>query len=63
MLHELCQQHELPTDMVARLLEQERQMQDMHRRAGIFQRIDQVPGQEWRDEETVRRDHQLPPLG
>jgi len=63
VLHELCQQHELPTDMVARLLEQERQMQGMHRRAGIFQRIDQVLGQEWRDEETVRRDHQLPPLG
>lgn len=62
VLHEICQTHNLPTDMVARLLEQERQMQGMHRRAGIFQRIDEVLGEEWRDEETVRRAHNLPPL-
>jgi DNA sulfur modification protein DndC len=53
-LHAVCQQHHLPTDMVAKLLEQERQMQGMHRRAGIFQRIDSVLGEEWRDEATVR---------
>ncbi len=62
VLNEICQTHALPTDMVARLLEQERQMQGMHRRAGIFQRLDEVLGEEWRDEETVRREHNLPPL-
>lgn len=62
VLHDICQVHHLPTEMVARLLEQERQMQGMHRRAGIFQRIEDVLGEEWRDEETVRREHNLPPL-
>jgi DNA sulfur modification protein DndC len=62
ILHEVCQAHKVPTDMVARLLEQERQMQGMHRRAGIFQRIDEVLGEEWRDEETIRREHHLSPL-
>lgn len=62
VLHDICQIHHLSTEMVARLLEQERQMQGMHRRAGIFQRIEDVLGEEWRDEETVRREHNLPPL-
>lgn len=60
LLGEICAKHELPTDLVARLLEQERQMQGMHRRSGIFQRIDDVLREEWRDEETVRREHNLP---
>jgi DNA sulfur modification protein DndC len=62
VLQAVCQDYDLPTDMVARLLEQERQMQGMHRRAGIFQRIDEVLSEDWRDEATVRRDHHLPPL-
>ena len=59
---EICQENTLPTDLVARLLEQERQMQGMHRRSGIFQRIDQVLQQEWRDETTIRKEHGLPLL-
>lgn len=62
VLHEICQEHAIPTDMVARLLEQERQMQGMQRRAGIFQRIDEVLGEEWRDEATIRRAYNLPLL-
>lgn len=60
LLGEVCAKHELPTDLVARLLEQERQMQGMHRRSGIYQRIDDVLREEWRDEETVRRAYNLP---
>ncbi|RRR72239.1 MAG: DNA phosphorothioation system sulfurtransferase DndC [Candidatus Viridilinea halotolerans] len=60
LLGEVCTKHDLPTDLVARLLEHERQMQGMHRRSGIFQRIDDVLREEWRDEETVRREHNLP---
>lgn len=62
VLDEICQENALPTDLVARLLEQERQMQGMHRRSGIFQRIDDVLRQEWRDEATIRREHGLPLL-
>lgn len=62
VLNEICQDHDLPTDLVARLLEQERQMQGMHRRAGIFQRIDEVLREEWRDEVTIRQTFNLPLL-
>lgn len=62
LLGEICTTNDLPTDLVARLLEQERQMQGMHRRSGIFQRIDNVLGEEWRDEETVRQAFNLPLL-
>lgn len=63
ILNEVCQERDIPTDLVARLLEQERQLQGMHRRAGIFQRIDEVLGEEWRDEVTIRRAYSLPMLG
>ncbi len=62
VLHETCQEHDIPTDLVARLLEQERQMQGMHRRSGIFQRIDDVLSEEWRDEATIREVYSLPLL-
>jgi len=62
LLGEVCQENDLPTDLVARLLEQERQMQGMHRRSGIFQRIDEVLREEWRDEEAIRRAYNLPLL-
>ncbi|WP_129677574.1 DNA phosphorothioation system sulfurtransferase DndC [Candidatus Chloroploca sp. Khr17] len=63
VLGEVCAEHDLPTDLVARLMEQERQMQGMHRRAGIFQRIDEVLREEWRDEAAIRRAYNLPLLG
>jgi DNA sulfur modification protein DndC len=62
VLDGVCQEHDLPTDLVARLMEQERQMQGMHRRAGIFQRIDDVLREEWRDEATIRQAYDLPLL-
>jgi len=62
-LGEICREQNIPTDMVAKLLEQERQLQGMHRRAGIFERIDSVLREDWRDEETVIDDYNLPPTG
>lgn len=59
VLNDICTQHNIPTDLVARLLEQERQMQGMQRRAGVFQRIDDVLREEWRNEEEVYRAHGL----
>ncbi|WP_119072013.1 DNA phosphorothioation system sulfurtransferase DndC [Aggregatilinea lenta] len=62
VLDAICQEQAIPTDLVARLMEQERQMQGMHRRAGIFQRIDDVLREEWRDESTIRQVYRLPIL-
>ncbi|HMN13247.1 MAG TPA: hypothetical protein PKD55_13085, partial [Bellilinea sp.] len=62
VLDAICREHAIPTDLVARLMEQERQMQGMHRRAGIFQRIDDVLREEWRDEMTIRQKYNLPNL-
>lgn len=62
ILNEICEDSGVPTDMVAKLLEQERQMQGMHRRAGIFQRLDEVLREDWRDENTIRHEYNLPLL-
>ncbi len=62
VLDELCKESDVPTDLVARLMEQERQMQGMQRRAGIMSRIDSVLSEEWRDELTIRQQYQLPLL-
>ncbi|MFN5678179.1 MAG: DNA phosphorothioation system sulfurtransferase DndC [Roseiflexaceae bacterium] len=60
VLDGLCKEHDIPTDLVARLLEQERQMQGMQRRAGIQQKIDDVLREEWRDEDTIRHIYNIP---
>ncbi|MGB1250476.1 MAG: DNA phosphorothioation system sulfurtransferase DndC [Candidatus Promineifilaceae bacterium] len=62
VLSELCDSAEIPTNLVAKLLEQERQMQGMHRRAGIFNRLDEVLREDWRDEATIRATYSLPML-
>lgn len=62
ILDTLCTTHDLPMKLVAGLLEEERQMQGMHRRSGIFQRLDTVLGEEWRNEETIRQAYNLPLL-
>lgn len=62
ILDQICTDVQMPTDLVAKLLEQERQMQGMHRRAGIFQRLDEVLREDWRDEDTIRREYELPEL-
>ncbi len=60
VLDEICQSHNMPTDLVAKLMEQERQVQGMHRRAGISARIVDVLGEDWRGEDEIRLQYQLP---
>lgn len=61
LLNEICQENdEYPTELIARLLEEERQMQGMHRRAGIFQRIEGVLKEDWENEETVSSQYDWP---
>src|SRR5690606_33723449 len=42
VLDEIRQKSDIPTELVARLMEHERQVQGMHRRAGISSRINDV---------------------
>lgn len=62
VLDGICQQSDIPTDLVARLMEQERQVQGMHRRAGISNRINDVLSEDWRDEDAIRLQYKLPNL-
>lgn len=59
ILDEICQLNEdYPTELLARLLEEERQMQGMHRRAGVFERIESVLREDWDNEATVREKYE-----
>lgn len=53
MLKQICQKHEIPTEMVMKLIDVERQIQGMTRRASAQTRIDKILRQEWRTEEEV----------
>jgi DNA sulfur modification protein DndC len=53
LLSELCDDHDLPVGMVKRLLDTERQLQGLKRRARITDRLDQVLAQEWRSEDDI----------
>jgi len=59
LLDEICQANDAyPTELLARLLEEERQMQGMHRRAGVFERIEAVLREDWDNENTVREKYE-----
>lgn len=63
ILNDICRENDdFPTELVARLLEEERQMQGMHRRAGIFERIEAVLREDWVDEDTVREKYKWPSM-
>lgn len=53
VLQRLCEQHDLPPDLVAKLLDAERQYQGMNRRAGILNQISKILEEEWRGEEEL----------
>lgn len=54
VLDGLCQEHGVPTQMVAKLLDLERQVEGMGRRSSIFQKIEKVLAQDWRTEDEVK---------
>lgn len=53
LLREVCGQHEVPARLVAKLLDLERDMQGMSRRAGIYSKIDRVFCEDWLDEQQA----------
>src|SRR5271166_5309478 len=49
-LDEICARHEVPSDMVAKLLDAERELQGMSRRSSVYQRIAAIFDEDWRSE-------------
>ena len=54
ILAEVCREKGVSVTLVAKLLDMERQMVGMSRRAGIQSRIDEIFHEDWRSEEEVR---------
>ena len=54
LLSKICDENGVPVTLVAKLLDTERQMDGMSRRAGIQSRIDTIFHEDWRSEEEVR---------
>jgi len=53
LLEEICETEEIPTALVAKLIDIEHQFTGMRRRAGIYERIERVLNEDWRTEEQV----------
>jgi DNA sulfur modification protein DndC len=52
-LRAICERHELPLEMVAKLIEVERSLQGMSRRAAIQRRLASVFEEDWRTTEEL----------
>ncbi len=53
LLATICQEHHVPLDLLARLLEIERQSAGMARRAGIHAEIETILGRNWRSDQEL----------
>ncbi|RJQ15773.1 DNA phosphorothioation system sulfurtransferase DndC [Candidatus Woesearchaeota archaeon] len=53
LLNQICTKHDIPTDLVMKLLGVEREIQGMTRRASAYVRIDKIIKEEWRSEEEM----------
>lgn len=56
ILRRVCEQHDLPLQMMSELLDAERSVQGLRRRASIHTRIASILEKEWRSEEEVLAD-------
>lgn len=53
LLNAVCEAEGVPPDLIAKLLDTERQYLGMRRRAGIFQRIEKILAENWRSEADI----------
>jgi len=53
LLGGICEENEVPFDLIARMLEEERRANGMARRAGIQKKLERVLAEEWRSEEDI----------
>ncbi|KNG91776.1 DNA modification system-associated small protein, partial [Pseudaestuariivita atlantica] len=56
ILRQICEEHDLPTQMMSELLDAERSVQGLRRRTSIHTRISSILEKEWRSEEEVLAD-------
>jgi len=55
LLFEIAQRHGVHGQLVAKLVDVERELHGMSRRAGIYERIGSVLGEDWLDDEEARK--------
>jgi DNA sulfur modification protein DndC len=53
ILSSICREHEVPFDLIAKMLEAERRTTGMARRAGVQKELEKVLAEEWRSEEDI----------
>ncbi len=53
LLGQICTKQNIPLRLITKLLDVERQVQGMSRRASVYQKIESVLGEEWRSEEEI----------
>lgn len=53
LLEEICQKEELPSELVAKLIDEERKLHGMSKRSGILSKLDKVLNEEWRSVQQV----------
>ena len=56
LLSEICNKHDLPVEMVSRLVDAEQQMEAMNRRTNIMRTIDKILFEDWRNDEQLELD-------
>jgi DNA sulfur modification protein DndC len=58
LLKDVARKHEVPAGLIAKLLDLERDMQGMGRRAGIYQKIEAIFREDWPGEKEIEAFHQ-----
>ena len=53
LLDRACEENQVNSALVAKLLDMEKEFSGMSRRAGIFKRLESILNEEWRDEEEI----------
>ena len=51
LLRKICVKEKLPDKLIARLIDQERKLQGLSKRAGIISEIDKIFKEDWESEE------------
>ena len=59
LLANICKEYDMPFDLIAKMLEEERRANGMARRAGIYKALAAVLSQEWRSEEEILAEEPL----
>lgn len=55
LLSKICEEHEVPTGLVAKLLDLERQLSGMGRRSAVYRKIDNIFEEDWRTKKEARQ--------